>query len=116
MRIDQLLVACGLVSTRSQTQRLIADGAQWNKAGATGDEWRTIVKNSDEVSEDAPLQLLDDFEARDVSRGGRKLQAALKQVGLSVAGLTCLDVGQLTGGRLVLHFANTSAASRGAIP
>jgi 23S rRNA (cytidine1920-2'-O)/16S rRNA (cytidine1409-2'-O)-methyltransferase len=33
-----------------------------------------------------------------VSRGGLKLEAALKTVGLSVAGLRCLDVGQSTGG------------------
>jgi 23S rRNA (cytidine1920-2'-O)/16S rRNA (cytidine1409-2'-O)-methyltransferase len=33
-----------------------------------------------------------------VSRGGLKLEAALKQTGLNVAGLQCLDVGQSTGG------------------
>lgn len=94
MRIDQLLVARGLASTRSQAQRLIADGVQWKK----GDEWKTVVKNGDEVPDDAPLQLLDDSEARYVSRGGLKLEAALKQVGLAVAGWACLDVGQSTGG------------------
>jgi 23S rRNA (cytidine1920-2'-O)/16S rRNA (cytidine1409-2'-O)-methyltransferase len=94
MRIDQLLVARGLASTRSQAQRLIADGVQWRK----GDEWKTVAKNGDEVPEDAPIQLLDDSEARYVSRGGLKLEAALKTVGLSVTGLACLDVGQSTGG------------------
>jgi 23S rRNA (cytidine1920-2'-O)/16S rRNA (cytidine1409-2'-O)-methyltransferase len=98
MRIDQLLVARGLASTRSQAQRLIADGVQWQKVGLAGEEWRTVVKNGDEVPEDAPIQLLDDSEARYVSRGGLKLEAALKQVGLSVTGLACLDVGQSTGG------------------
>lgn len=94
MRIDQLLVARGLASTRSQAQRLIADGVQWRK----GDEWKTVAKNGDEVPEDAPIQLMDDSEARYVSRGGLKLEAALKKVGLSVTGLACLDVGQSTGG------------------
>ncbi|OGB30491.1 MAG: hemolysin [Burkholderiales bacterium RIFCSPLOWO2_12_FULL_61_40] len=94
MRIDQLLVTRGLASTRSQAQRLIADGVQWKK----GDEWKTVAKNGDEVPEDAPLQLLDDSEARYVSRGGLKLEAALKQVGLAVTGWACLDVGQSTGG------------------
>jgi 23S rRNA (cytidine1920-2'-O)/16S rRNA (cytidine1409-2'-O)-methyltransferase len=98
MRIDQLLVARGLASTRSQAQRLIADGVQWKKMGLAGEEWRTVVKNGDEVPDDAPIQLLDDSEARYVSRGGLKLEAALKQVGLSVTGLACLDVGQSTGG------------------
>ena len=94
MRADQLLVARGLASTRSQAQRLIADGVQWRK----GNEWKNVAKNGDEVPDDAPIQLLDDSEARYVSRGGLKLEAALQQMGLSVAGLTCLDVGQSTGG------------------
>ncbi|MDO9199473.1 TlyA family RNA methyltransferase, partial [Rhodoferax sp.] len=89
-----LLVARGLASTRSQAQRLIAGGVQWRK----GNEWKTVTKNGDEVPDDAPIQLLDDAEARYVSRGGLKLEAALNQVGLSVAGLACLDVGQSTGG------------------
>ena len=94
MRIDQLLVQRGLASTRSQAQRLIADGVQWRK----GEEWKRVVKNGDEVPDDAPIELLDDSEARYVSRGGLKLEAALKYVGLSVKGLRCLDVGQSTGG------------------
>ena len=98
MRADQLLVVRGLASTRSQAQRLIADGVQWKKSGIGGEEWKTVVKNGDELPEDAPVQLLDDSEARYVSRGGLKLEAALKQVALSVQGLACLDVGQSTGG------------------
>jgi 23S rRNA (cytidine1920-2'-O)/16S rRNA (cytidine1409-2'-O)-methyltransferase len=96
MRIDQLLVARGLASTRSQAQRLIADGVQWQRFGSA--EWKRVVKNGDDVPEDALLQLLDDSEARYVSRGGLKLEAALKRVALSVTGLACLDVGQSTGG------------------
>ena len=94
MRADQLLVLRGLASTRSQAQRLIADGVQWRKA----DEWKTVVKNGDEIPEEAPMQLLDDSEARYVSRGGLKLEAALQQLALKVDGLACLDVGQSTGG------------------
>lgn len=98
MRIDQLLVQRGLASTRSQAQRLIADGVQWRKLEIAGEVWKRVAKNGDEVPEDAVIELLDDSEARYVSRGGLKLEAALKQVGLSVAGLRCLDVGQSTGG------------------
>jgi 23S rRNA (cytidine1920-2'-O)/16S rRNA (cytidine1409-2'-O)-methyltransferase len=94
MRIDQLLVQRGLANTRSQAQRLIADGVEW----AQGETWRRIAKNGDEVPESAEVRLLDDSEARYVSRGGLKLEAALKQVGLSVEGFACLDVGQSTGG------------------
>jgi 23S rRNA (cytidine1920-2'-O)/16S rRNA (cytidine1409-2'-O)-methyltransferase len=94
MRIDQLLVQRGLASTRSQAQRLIADGVEWLYL----DTWKRVAKNGDEVPETADIRLLDDSEARYVSRGGLKLEAALKQVGLSVTGLKCLDVGQSTGG------------------
>lgn len=94
MRIDQLLVQRGLASTRSQAQRLIAGGVQWQH----GVDWRRVAKNGDDVPEDAELRLLDDSEARYVSRGGLKLEAALQQVGLSVTGFQCLDVGQSTGG------------------
>jgi 23S rRNA (cytidine1920-2'-O)/16S rRNA (cytidine1409-2'-O)-methyltransferase len=98
MRIDQLLVQRGLASTRSQAQRLIADGVQWRKLEVAGEIWKRVAKNGDEVPEDAVIELLDDSEARYVSRGGLKLEAALKQVGLSVKGLRCMDVGQSTGG------------------
>ncbi len=94
MRIDQLLVQRGLANTRSQAQRLIADGVEW----AQGETWRRVVKNGDDVPESAEIRLLDDSEARYVSRGGLKLDAALKQVGLSVEGFACVDVGQSTGG------------------
>lgn len=94
MRIDQLLVQRGLASTRSQAQRLIADGVEWLQL----DRWKRIAKNGDEVPVDAELRLLDDSEARYVSRGGLKLEAALKHVGLSVTGKACMDVGQSTGG------------------
>jgi 23S rRNA (cytidine1920-2'-O)/16S rRNA (cytidine1409-2'-O)-methyltransferase len=94
MRADQLLVQLNLASTRSQAQRLIADGVQWLK----GAEWKTVSKNGDDIPLDAEIKLLDDSEARYVSRGGLKLEAALKQVGLDVTGLACLDVGQSTGG------------------
>jgi len=94
MRIDQLLVQRGLASTRSQAQRLIANGVEWSQ----GDLWKRIVKNGDEVPDSAEVRLLDDSEARYVSRGGLKLEAALKKVGLSIEGFACLDVGQSTGG------------------
>ena len=94
MRIDQLLVQRGLASTRSQAQRLIANGVEWNQ----GDNWKRIAKNGDEIPDSAAVRLLDDSEARYVSRGGLKLEAALKKVGLSVDGFACLDVGQSTGG------------------
>lgn len=94
MRIDQLLVQRTLASTRSQAQRLIADGVEWRVA----DVWRRVQKNGDEVPDEAELRLLNDAEARYVSRGGLKLEAALAALGLSPQGMACMDVGQSTGG------------------
>ena len=123
MRADQLLVQRGLASTRAQAQRLIASGVQWLKLshhhtaqGATSSAeigassnaasstlsstlyWQRIAKNGDILPDDAQIELLNDAEARYVSRGGLKLEGALKSLGLSVEGCTCLDVGQSTGG------------------
>ena len=98
MRIDQLLVERGLASSRSQAQRLIASGVQW-RAGTPGVAlWKRAAKNGDEVPDAAEVELLDLSEARYVSRGGLKLEGALKATALDVAGLTCLDIGQSTGG------------------
>ncbi len=95
MRADQLLVERGLAASRSQAQRLIASGVQWRLgAGA----FRRVAKNGDEVPEGAELVLLDDAEARYVSRGGLKLEGALQAAGWNVTGWRCLDVGQSTGG------------------
>ncbi|MDP9606793.1 UNVERIFIED_ORG: 23S rRNA (cytidine1920-2'-O)/16S rRNA (cytidine1409-2'-O)-methyltransferase [Variovorax paradoxus] len=97
MRADQLLVERGLAASRSQAVRLIAGGLRWRDAG-TGDAWRTVVKNKDDVPESAELELLDAAEARYVSRGGLKLEGALAASGIDPAGRLCLDVGQSTGG------------------
>jgi len=95
MRADQLLVERALASSRAQAQRLIAAGVQWQLP--TGD-WKTVAKNGDDIPLSAPVQLLDMAEARYVSRGGLKLEAALAATGLAVQGARCLDVGQSTGG------------------
>ena len=93
MRADQLLVERGLAASRSQAQRLIAAGARW--LSPTG--WRPLAK-ADELPPQAEVELLDAAEARYVSRGGLKLESALRDCGLHVAGWRCLDVGQSTGG------------------
>jgi 23S rRNA (cytidine1920-2'-O)/16S rRNA (cytidine1409-2'-O)-methyltransferase len=94
MRADQLLVERGLAASRSQAQRLIASGVRWLDARG----WKQVAKNGDEVPPHAELELLDAAEARYVSRGGLKLEGALKAAGVEVAGKVCLDVGQSTGG------------------
>jgi 23S rRNA (cytidine1920-2'-O)/16S rRNA (cytidine1409-2'-O)-methyltransferase len=94
MRADQLLVERGLASSRSQAQRLIASGVRWLDRGA----WKRVAKNGDELPGEAQIELLDMAEARYVSRGGLKLEGALRASGIDVRGKRCLDVGQSTGG------------------
>lgn len=86
-----------MAASRSQAVRLIAGGLRWRDAGSS-DAWRDVVKNRDDLPESAELELVDGAEARYVSRGGLKLEGALKTAGIDATGLQCLDVGQSTGG------------------
>ena len=101
MRADLFLVEHGFATTRSQAQRLIGAGVQWR---AVVDEaevaapWKRVAKNGDEIPETAEVEVLDNTEAKYISRGGLKLEGALKASGVDVTGLRCLDVGQSTGG------------------
>ena len=96
MRADLFLVENGHATTRSQAQRLIASGVHWRVDEAVA--WKKIVKNGDEIPALAELQLLDTTEAKFISRGGLKLEGALKSTGIDVSGLRCIDIGQSTGG------------------
>ena len=95
MRADQLLVERGLAASRSQAQRLIAAGVRWRLLPG---DWKTVTKNGDELRETVELELLDTAESRFVSRGGLKLDGALRHCGIDVTGQRCLDVGQSSGG------------------
>jgi 23S rRNA (cytidine1920-2'-O)/16S rRNA (cytidine1409-2'-O)-methyltransferase len=93
MRADQFLVHRGLAASRSQAARLIDAGARYLHRG----EWR-LLRKSDDLLEDAQIELADVAEAKYVSRGGLKLESALLVCKLKVQGKICLDVGQSTGG------------------
>jgi 23S rRNA (cytidine1920-2'-O)/16S rRNA (cytidine1409-2'-O)-methyltransferase len=95
MRADQLLVERGMAPTRSAAQRLIATGAVRWRAPAG---WRVPSKAGEDLPSSAELEITDDAELRFVSRGGLKLDGALARLGLEVAVMTCLDLGQSTGG------------------
>ncbi len=89
-RIDKLLVERGLAETRTKAQALVLAGsvvageARVDKAGAL-------------VDVELPLRLKGE-KLPYVSRGGLKLEGALKHWELDVAGLDALDVGASTGG------------------
>ncbi|MDT8999667.1 TlyA family RNA methyltransferase [Paucibacter sp. APW11] len=92
MRADLRLTTQQLAPTRSAAQRLIERGAVLRASGAV------VKKAGEEVGEHEALLITDDAELRYVSRGGLKLEGALKTSGLDVRGLTVLDIGQSTGG------------------
>jgi 23S rRNA (cytidine1920-2'-O)/16S rRNA (cytidine1409-2'-O)-methyltransferase len=89
-RLDRLLVDRGLVESRERGHALIlagqvlVNGQKQDKAGAL-------------VHEDADIRILGE-QMPYVSRGGLKLEAALREFKVDVTGRTALDVGASTGG------------------
>ena len=87
--MDEVIVNRGLVETRSKAQAYIMAGeVMVNGVVAT--------KPGALVPEDAPIELKEKLPY--VSRGGLKLEHALKEFKIDVTGFTCLDVGASTGG------------------
>lgn len=90
MRADLLLVEKGLSETRARAQSLIMSGSVF----ADGQK---ISKSSQLI--DPELSKLEvKGKNRFVSRGGEKLEGALKHFQIDVTGKICLDVGASTGG------------------
>lgn len=88
-RIDILLVERGLVESRNMAQRLVMAG-EVRVAG------EMIHKPSTQVAEDAPIEVK--ARPKYVSRGGKKLAAAIEAFEVAVKGKICADVGASTGG------------------
>lgn len=88
-RLDALLVERGLAETRSRAQGLILSGAV-----RVGD--RVVTKAGSRINVHEPLSVA--RGDRFVSRAGAKLDRALQQFGIEVAGRFCLDAGASTGG------------------
>jgi 23S rRNA (cytidine1920-2'-O)/16S rRNA (cytidine1409-2'-O)-methyltransferase len=92
-RIDKLIVDRGLAHSRTKAQALVM-------AGVVLVDEQLVNKSSESFAPDARIRLKGDGDAasRYVSRGGLKLEAALREFRLDVNELTCLDVGSSTGG------------------
>jgi 23S rRNA (cytidine1920-2'-O)/16S rRNA (cytidine1409-2'-O)-methyltransferase len=92
-RIDKLLVERGLASSRTKARALVMAGV------VLADE-QLVKKPSETFSSESKIRLKggDDPASRYVSRGGVKLEAALRDFHVDVTGLLCLDVGASTGG------------------
>src|SRR5581483_7136419 len=101
-RIDRLLVERGLAETREKAQALIMAGNV-----LVGEEPATKAGMS--VPEDADIRLKAAPHPY-VSRGGVKLEGAVRESGVQVEGKVCLDVGSSTGG--FTHFLLLNGAQR----
>ena len=90
IRIDKLLLDRGLAPSRERAQALIL-------AGKVIVNQQKVEKPGATVAADAKVRLLDD-DQRYVSRGGVKLEHALKHWKIDVREKICMDVGASTGG------------------
>jgi 23S rRNA (cytidine1920-2'-O)/16S rRNA (cytidine1409-2'-O)-methyltransferase len=89
IRLDQALVERGLCESRERAKRAIL-------AGQVRINAQIAHKASDTVKPDDALAL--DAPEKFVSRGGHKLEHALKHFQLDVARTTAIDLGASTGG------------------
>jgi 23S rRNA (cytidine1920-2'-O)/16S rRNA (cytidine1409-2'-O)-methyltransferase len=89
VRLDQLLVQRSLAPSRERAQALIL-------AGAVRVDGEVADRAAAPVSDAATITVTQG--PRFVSRGGDKLDAALDELGIAVAGKIGLDVGSSTGG------------------
>lgn len=91
-RLDILLTEQGLAPSREKAKALIMSGIVYvngqkeDKAGASFDE--EAAKTIEVRGETLPY----------VSRGGLKLEKAMKEFGIILTGKVCMDVGASTGG------------------
>ena len=89
-RIDVLLVDRGLAPTRQRAQAMIMAGQVLLNA-------RAARKPSETASADAHIEVTG-ADSKYASRAGLKLEGALKDFAIDVAGCVCLDVGASNGG------------------
>jgi 23S rRNA (cytidine1920-2'-O)/16S rRNA (cytidine1409-2'-O)-methyltransferase len=89
IRIDILLTERGLVESRSKAQRLVM-------AGQVIVDDQVVFKPATKVPSDAQLHI--EKGSPFVSRGGEKLEAAVKVFDIDISGKICADIGASTGG------------------
>ncbi|WP_456274096.1 TlyA family RNA methyltransferase [Bacillus sp. AK031] len=89
-RLDVLLVERGLAETREKAKRAVMAGLVYSKESR-------LDKPGEKVNEDIPLIVKGNVLPY-VSRGGLKLEKALKRFNVTVDGKTMIDIGSSTGG------------------
>lgn len=89
-RIDKILVDRALLPSRERAQSYIMAGKVWV-------EGKRVEKSSETYPAEVKIELKGEDHPY-VSRGGLKLEGALKDFGLDVSHWVCLDLGASTGG------------------
>jgi 23S rRNA (cytidine1920-2'-O)/16S rRNA (cytidine1409-2'-O)-methyltransferase len=89
VRTDLLLVERGLAPTRTRAQELVRRGSV-TADGARVERPAQLLDAGSVLAVDAPLAF--------VSRGGEKLDGALKAFGVELSGAVVVDIGASTGG------------------
>lgn len=88
-RLDVLVASLGLSDSREQAQRLIIAGEVMVKG-------QVITKPGTKVDDSLPVTVKN--KPKYVSRGGLKLEGALRVFPVKAEGKVCLDIGSSTGG------------------
>lgn len=96
IRLDLLLVQRNLARSTKEAQAIILAGQVKINTLQNYGNYLKFVKPGTVVSEDT--ELIVKALPRYVSRGGEKLEGALNDLKINVAGKVCLDVGASTGG------------------
>jgi len=89
-RIDKLLVEKGLIQSRERAKAFIMEGRTF--VGG-----RKIDKPGTKIDAEAQIQVQGEDQPY-VSRGGEKLEGALKAFGINPKGMVVMDIGASTGG------------------
>lgn len=91
-RLDCLVVCRGLFGSRTEARTAIMDGVVLV-------DGVKITKPGLSVRRDAKIELIESYKPKEyVSRGGFKLEQAVRQFEIAVEGRICLDVGASSGG------------------
>lgn len=90
-RLDVYLTEKGFCRSRSLGAKLVRSGFVFVNGNAA-------TRPSMEILEDDTVEILENSLTRYVSRGGLKLEAALKEFQVNPEGLLCTDIGASTGG------------------
>lgn len=88
-RIDILLVEKGLIESREKAKAIIMSGQVYVNS-------QKVNKAGDKVDVTAEIEVRESL--RYVSRGGLKLEKAIKVFDIDLNGKVCLDIGASTGG------------------